>query len=135
MTRPAEVFLSHASADRATADLVAALLERHGVPHWYSRRSIRGAQQWHDEIGRALARCDWFVLLLSETSVKSKWVKRELLYALDDDRYQDHILPLVLDDCDYRDLSWTLKSFEMVDMREPDALRRIVETWAIGFIP
>ena len=67
--------------------------------------------------------------------MRSKWVKRELLYALNDDRYQDHILPLVLDDCDYRDLSWTLKSFEMIDLREPDALRQIIETWSLGFVP
>jgi hypothetical protein len=39
------------------------------------------AQQWHDEIGAALRRCDWFVLVLSPHTVESIWVKRELLFS------------------------------------------------------
>ena len=59
---PQEVFLSHASADRAFADRVADVLRRHGIPVWYSPTNILGAQQWHDEIGAALKRCDWWVV-------------------------------------------------------------------------
>jgi hypothetical protein len=76
---PAEVFLSHSSADRLFADAVAAVMRRHGVPVWYSQTDILGAQQWHDEIGAALRRCDWFALVLSPHSVESMWVKRECL--------------------------------------------------------
>lgn len=61
---------------------MAEVLKRHGVPVWYSRVNIRGAQQRHDEIGAALRRCDWFAVLLSPHSVRSMWVKRELLFAL-----------------------------------------------------
>jgi hypothetical protein len=42
------------------------------------KANIRGAQQWHDEIGTALKRCDWFLLVLSPQSVRSMWVKHEL---------------------------------------------------------
>jgi len=80
---PHEVFLSHSSEDRDFASLLADKLRRHGIPVWYSQTNIIGAQQWHDEIGAALQRCDWFAVVLSPQSVESMWVKRELLNALE----------------------------------------------------
>lgn len=53
-----ELFLSHASADAAFADRLAEALRRHGIPVWFSRTNLAGSQQWHDEIGAALRRCD-----------------------------------------------------------------------------
>ncbi len=78
---PKEVFLSHSSLDKTFATSIAEVIRRHGVPVWYSHTNIVGAQQWHDEIGAALQRCDWFTLILSQNSVESVWVKRELLYV------------------------------------------------------
>ncbi|MGD0089571.1 MAG: toll/interleukin-1 receptor domain-containing protein [Planctomycetota bacterium] len=112
--RPKKVFLSHSSRDRVFADRLVSLLRSHGVRVWYSRTHIRGAQQWHDEIGRALARCDWFLLVLSPHSVKSLWVKRELLYALQKKRYEERIIPLLYKKCRYEKLSWTLDASQFV---------------------
>jgi len=112
------------------AKLVQAL-RAHGVRAWYSEAHIVGAQQWHDEIGRALARCDWFLLILSPAAVKSKWVKRELLFALQDDRYLERIVPILRKPCDYLALSWTLGSFQWVDFTEDfeTGLRALLRVW------
>ncbi|MXW48744.1 MAG: TIR domain-containing protein [Gammaproteobacteria bacterium] len=59
---PNEVFLSHSSVDRAFVTQLAKVMRGHGIPVWYSETNIRGAQQWHDEIGAALRRCDWLIL-------------------------------------------------------------------------
>ncbi|WP_369685568.1 TIR domain-containing protein [Pseudacidovorax intermedius] len=72
----------HAHDDAEFAMRVVKTLREHGIRVWYAPHEILGAQQWHDEIGSALVRCDWFVVLLSPRSVQSKWVKLELLYAL-----------------------------------------------------
>lgn len=90
LTSPNEVFLSHAHQDKELAIQVAATLRRHRVPVWYSPTNILGAQQWHDEIGAALQRCDWFAVMLSPAAVGSKWVKRELVYALWENQYDNH---------------------------------------------
>lgn len=110
-----QAFISHSSRDRHFADALAAALERHGITFFYSRRAIRGGQDWHDEIGTALARCDHLLVILSPNSVTSKWVKRELLYALREDQYEDHVVPLVIEDCNQKNLSWTLEEFQSVD--------------------
>jgi len=51
---PQQVFLSHASEDAAFAVQIFQLLRDSGIPVWFSRTKILGAQQWHDEIGKAL---------------------------------------------------------------------------------
>jgi len=114
--RPREVFVSHANADRRFVNRLVAVLEEHGVPLWYSRKALVGAQQWHDEIGAALRRCDWFLLVLSPAAVNSEWVKRELLFALNDRRFRGRIVPLVGKPCDPDTLSWTLQGFQKVDI-------------------
>ena len=76
------------------AQSLSAALTRHGVPVFYSPHNITGAQQWQNEILIALRRCDWFVVILSPNAINSMWVRREVAYALQDPRYEDHIIPL-----------------------------------------
>lgn len=134
---PKEVFLSHANQDRQFATAVAEELRRHGIPVWYSQTNIIGAQQWHDEIGAALQRCNWFVLVLSPYSVKSAWVKRELLFALDHHRYGKKIVPLLYKSCKYEKLSWTLSHSQIVDFRQSftDGYRELLRVWGLGYKP
>lgn len=112
--KPREIFLSHSSRNRKFAAKVAAFLRRQGISVWFSPTHIVGARQWHDEIGRALSRCDWFVII-SPDAVRSKWVKRELLYVLNDARYEDRIVPLLYRRADASRLSWILPSLQSVD--------------------
>ncbi|MBM3224480.1 MAG: TIR domain-containing protein, partial [Candidatus Tectomicrobia bacterium] len=62
---PQEMFLSYSSLDQDFVIRVVNALRRHGVLAWHSQTNIMGAQQWHDEIGAALHRCDWFLVVLS----------------------------------------------------------------------
>src|SRR4051794_30343595 len=117
MALPSEVFLSHASADKKFATRLANTVRRHGVHVWYSPMHIRGSQQWHDEIGAALKRCDWFLVVMSPNAVKSKWVKREVRFALNQKRYEDRIIPVLLRTCDVEALSWVLPIYQRVDFR------------------
>jgi hypothetical protein len=133
---PKEVFLSHSSRDRQFATEVAEVIRRHGIPVWYSRTNIVGAQQWHDEIGAALRRCNWLVLILSPNALKSTWVEHELLFALNNHRYRKKIVPLLYKNCKYEKLSWTLSSFQVVDFRQSahDGYRELLRVWGLGYI-
>ena len=134
---PNEVFLSHSSSDRDFAARLAQMLRAHGIPVWYSQTNILGAQQWHDQIGAALERCDWFLLVLSPNSVESVWVKRELLFALQQNHFQGRIIPAILKACDYERLSWTLSIFQMVDFGGSfeTGSRNLLRIWGIGYVP
>lgn len=131
---PREVFVSHSSADAQITSGLATTIRNHGIPVWYSATNLIGSQQWLDEIGRALRRCDWFMLLLSSNSITSEWVKRELSYALIHSQYNGKILPVLIEPCDYESLSWTLSAFQMVNLN-PDYVegcRAILNTWGLG---
>ena len=132
---PKEVFLSHSSLDWEFAEKIVALLRRHGIPVWYAPSSIRGSQQWHDEIGDALERCDWFVILVSPDSIRSKWVKRELLFALREVQYDNCIVPVVVRVGNYRKFSWALSSYQFVDFTEDfeKGCRALLRIWGIGY--
>ena len=132
---PREVFLSHANKDRGTASRIAAILREHGIPVWYSETNLLGAQQWHDEIGAALARCDWFLILLSPHATRSVWVKRELHYALRVPHYVGRIVPIHYRTCDSALLSWTLDDFQRVDFSGEfsDGFRPLLRTWGVGY--
>ena len=135
MTRPQEAFLSHSSMDQDFVTHLAEVLRRHGVPIWYSRTNILGAQQCHDEIGAALRRCDWFLLVLSPTSVASMWVKRELIFALQQNRFENRIVPLLYQACDFECLSWVLPSFQTIDFQRTfaEGCRELLRLWGLGY--
>ena len=118
VAKPTEVFLSHSSKNLAFAKRLAKLLHAHHVKTFFSKKNIQGAQQWHDEIGSALKRCDWFVVVLSPQSVSSKWVKHELIYALQANRFKQRIIPILYKACDTDKLSWTLSGFQWIDFRK-----------------
>lgn len=135
---PQEVFLSYSEHDRSFVNELAGVLREHGVSVWYSRQHILGAAQWHDEIGKALQRCDWFAVVLSPQSVESAWVKRELLFALNDKRYESRIVPLLFQPCEIIQLSWALPGFQIVDFTtetRADSYRALLRVWGLVFKP
>lgn len=137
MPLPNEAFLSHSSAnDKFVTDL-SEVLQQYHVPFWYSKVNIRGAQQWHDEIGEALNRCDWFLLVLSPESVNSMWVKRELVYALEQNRFADKIVPILYQPCDAANLSWVLPSFQHVSFQHSftEGCSELLRIWNIKYTP
>lgn len=135
MPRPHRIFLSHAAADRAFTRRIATLLSNHGLSYWYSRSHLRGAQQWHDEIGQALRECDWFAVILSPSAVRSMWVKRECIYALEQRRFVDRILPILYRRCDYTRLSWTFSGFQLIDFEKgfDRGAADLLKTWRVRY--
>ena len=113
------------------------MLRRHGIPVWYSETDIQGAMQWHDEIGNALQRCDWVAVVLSPDAVASMWVKRELLYSLEQRRFEGRIVPILYRPCFLDELSWTLSQLQIVDFQgDYDAgCRKLLRIWGIGYAP
>ena len=132
---PPQCFLSHSHHDKSFAYLLERVLGEHAVEAWYAPRRIRGSQQWHDEIGEALSRCNWFLLVLSPPATRSIWGKRELLYALNRASLRTSIVPIMYRNCDYARLSWTLDSIQMVDFRKgrESGFRDLLRIWNIEY--
>ncbi len=94
------IFVSHSSEDKTAARAVAAHLRRAGWTVWIDEAGISGGKDWRGELVRALERTWVVVLLVSLTSMRSKWVIREVQAA---DRLGKTILPVVVDEAPYPD--------------------------------
>jgi len=111
------VFISHASADdEIVRQLIVEPMERHGLSVWYSKDAIRGADDWEERIRHGLKTTDWFLVALSERSVKSPWVRAEVDWALDNRRGK--LVPVLIGDCDPQECNLRLRTIQYVDLRE-----------------
>lgn len=73
-----EVFLSYASRDGATAQRVCDYLEGVGMPVWMAPRDVPAGALYADAIVRAITACRALVLVLSQDSVASSHVGKEI---------------------------------------------------------
>ena len=110
MRRRIRIFVSHAAEDREFAERIVAELREAGFNPWISSVSLIGSHEWQTEIGRALGRCDWFLLVGSRSCYRSMWVKREISAAFRAERYADRILPIMKNSFDLDRLAWPLAS-------------------------
>src|SRR5882762_10173353 len=80
------VFISYASQDAAVGAALVEALERHGVACWIAPRDVKAGAQYADAIVRAISGARAFVLVLSETSIASSHVSREIERAASKER-------------------------------------------------
>ncbi len=87
-----DVFLSYASADRSRALQVAKALEASGLSVWWDR-NISAGQTFDEVIERELESARTVVVLWSNVSVASEWVKNEAARAAE----RGVLVPAVID--------------------------------------
>lgn len=110
-----EIFLSYSSQDNRFASRLLREIRKNGISVWDYQTSQSGSEIWHDEIGKAISRCDWFLVILSENSVCNRMVKEECLYALTMDKYLNRTIPIMYKRCNIEELSWMLKKYNPID--------------------
>ncbi len=89
----ADIFVSYASGDRQRVEPLASALEAEGYTVWWDR-NIQGGAEFSDEIEKALQVSKIVVVVWSEQSLTSHWVKDEAAFARD----RGMLLPIRLDD-------------------------------------
>ena len=93
-------FLSHSSADKAFIRQLAGDLSANGISVWLDEQRIRVGDSIPEKIAQGLAESDYFLIAMSQKSIESAWVQKELNNALMNEvkRRNVHILPLRLDE-------------------------------------
>lgn len=88
-----DIFLSYSTQDRDRLTPLVDALEAQGWTVFWDHRSIKVADDWHDVVGTAIQECPCVIVVWSEASVTSRWVKEEALIARD----RGVLYPLMLD--------------------------------------
>ena len=76
----ADIFISYARADRPRAETLAAALHQTGWSVWWDRE-IPPGRSFDEVIEEALSQASCVVVIWSEASVRSEWVKTEAAEA------------------------------------------------------
>ena len=76
-------FISYSTKDQSFADRLHADLQNKGVRCWFARHDIAGGKKIHEQIDQAIRVYDRLLLILSDSSMTSNWVKTEIANALD----------------------------------------------------
>ena len=74
-------FISYSTLDQEFADRLYADLQAKGVRCWFAPHDIKGGRKIHEQIDEAIRLHDRLLLILSEHSMSSEWVKTEIAKA------------------------------------------------------
>ena len=74
-------FISYSSKNEDFAQRLHADLQSKGVRCWFAPKDIKGGRKLHEQIGEAIRLYEKLLLVLSEHSMNSEWVKTEIAKA------------------------------------------------------
>ena len=79
--RLSSVFISHSSNDHRFAKKLHTSLQASGVRCWFAPHNIKESKKLYEQIDDAIASFDRLLLILSESSMSSEWVRTEIANA------------------------------------------------------
>jgi hypothetical protein len=74
-------FISYSTKDQEFAERLHADLQAKGVRCWFAPEEMKGGRKLHEQIDEAIRLHDKLLLILSEHSMSSEWVKTEIANA------------------------------------------------------
>jgi uncharacterized protein YjbI with pentapeptide repeats len=86
-------FISYSTKDQEFAERLHADLQAKGVRCWFAPEEMKAGRKLHEQIDEAIRLHDKLLLILSEHSMSSKWVKTEIANARAREE-QEHKQPL-----------------------------------------
>lgn len=110
------IFVSYDQEDvERVADLIVNPLLENGIDVFFSQDSIQPGEDFSERVGRALADSVWFVVAVTENSVRSRWVREEVKFALEADHLEGRIVTVRLDDAPIEKIDWRLGRRQYLD--------------------
>ena len=93
-----DVFLSYSHRDRDFVRQITSHCEEQGIEIWVDEKVLLAGDSIPFKIQEAIDRTQFFVVVLSQNSLKSRWVHKELEQAFDDEiaKGQTKVIPIIL---------------------------------------
>src|SRR3990172_2643493 len=125
-----QVFISYSRLDIEFVEQLVADLRASGFKAWYDLSGLEGGTQWGSEIQKAIENSQFFILVLSPNSLKSKWVQREFLFA---ENCNIKVIPLQYQPCPVPMWLMDLQLIDMQGRNYKSGLARLLK--ALGVMP
>jgi hypothetical protein len=133
----ARIFISYASEDFKEVRVLYQRLKDRGYDPWMDKIDLLAGRKWPLQIERAIQNADFFILCLSNNSVKKRgFVQREIRAALDlwqgkleDDIY---LIPLMLEFLDHREVPDKIREFQWVEWYDEEGWDQLIRALEYG---
>lgn len=104
-------FISYSTKDEAFAVRLHSRMRQANLRVWFAPEDMKGGDYFFEQIERAIQLHDRLLLVLSEESIQSKWVEREIRRARKTERAEKRrkLFPICL--CDWQ----TIREWECLD--------------------
>lgn len=123
------IFLSYASEDSGRANELRNELAKKPNVFVFSSDRISAGENWRSKIKKALSESDYFLVLLSPTSVESRWVQFELGVAWG---LNKSIIPIVTSPDVVGRIPLDLADLPILEMKQlerPEAIGEIIDRY------
>jgi hypothetical protein len=120
-------FISYSTKDQKFAERLHARMRQDGLRVWFAPEDMKGGRHTGEQIDQAIQIQDRLLLVLSEDSIQSKWVEREVRKARKIERAEKRrkLFPITLTDFA------TLKKWECLDSDTGEDLAEEVRKYHI----
>lgn len=120
-------FISYSHRDSQVAYDLAKLLAERGADIFIDELGLRPGSFWQ-QLGSEILRRDYFIVLLSPDSARSKWVPKEVAWAFSA-KDEGHIIPIVVSPLSLEDWQevFVLIAFQHIDLTKWPQSDRTVE--------
>jgi len=123
-------FISYSTKDQEFAERLYADLQNKGVRCWFAPHDAQGGKKLHEQIDRAIQIHDRLLLILSEHSMNSEWVRTEIAKARKRERNDNRRMLFPVRLVDFQ----TLRDWECFDADAgKDSAREIREYYIPDF--
>lgn len=92
-----KIFISYSRKDMDFVRKLAGDLEKAGYDVWWDITDLRGGDDWVSTLPAAIKSSQFFIIVLTPSSVESEWVRKEYTQALS---LRKKIIPIMLAACD-----------------------------------
>lgn len=112
-----QVFMSYSFQDKDFAKHLAMDLRKQGIKVWLADEQVKVGDKIVDTIRDGISSSQWVVIILSENSLQSDFISKELAYALEEEKKKDRpfILPILIGETK---LPTQLQDKQYADFRE-----------------
>jgi hypothetical protein len=124
-SKTVRVFISHSDEDKRWANEIATKLKEAGLHVWDPDAELYPGDNWHLEIGKALAAANAMIVLMSPAAAESKLLREEISYAIGSERFRDRLIPVVVRPTNK--MPWILKTMRPEKGSPDEVSKRIIQ--------
>ena len=106
------LFLCYSQVDTEFADWLYNKLKSAGLTVWYDKYEIPVSMSITASFTRGVEGSEFFIIIISQQALESKWVEEVLMsriYVQIEEEQRNHIIPVILEGTESRDLPFFLK--------------------------